>query len=108
MTITQELINSLLQKDDEDLIEMVIPAGELHTPETDKHRVRDMCMQCMEKYKDQVVKIYNSHIHSTQFAFDLCISLLPILTPSKMYSETAILVFILLIAKHGLSYIGLK
>ena len=111
MTITKEqkeFINSLLQMDDEELIKLVIPPGELHSPETDKFRLRDMCLQCMKKYKNQIAEIYIEHSRSTQLALDLCASLLPILSPSKMYGETALIVFIVVLARHGLSYIGIK
>ena len=96
-----EDIKYLMTLQDEELLEMLVPVEERHSPNSDVARGRYILNQCVSRSHDALVSFCKTHQGSISFTEDMVATLVPFLVPS-IPAKIVILVAIIIL-KHGIN-----
>lgn len=89
-----------------ELLAMLIPEEERHSPYANSKRAKDILEQCVARARNEIIKIYNKHKHTTNSVIDLALFLIPALESTPTIPQYLIPVLAILIVRHRIEYLS--
>lgn len=86
--------------DEDELLELLVPPGERHSPNANKQRGDYIFKQCISRSKESIRSFYNEHRNAIAFTQELVAALIPVL--SKSVPASVVVVISVLILKYGI------
>ena len=96
----EEEIKYLMTLPEEDLLEMLVPKLERHSPDSDVPRGRYVFKQCVVRSKDAIISFCKEHQGEIEFTQEMAVALIPVL--SNTVPATFVGVFAVLLLKYGI------
>lgn len=93
-------IKYLMSLEEDELLELLVPPSERHSPDSDIPRGKYILNQCISRSKDSIVSFYNEHRNAIAFTEELVAALVPVI--SKSVPATIVVVIAVIVLKHGI------